>query len=131
MKQYIRSLIIKDICQNIFLITPNADELSHLVNASNWKIAGNRLSDYCNVFLKSIGNDDKATDVLFHVGQEYVLEANSIKYEKHGSGCVLSASIVSNLVKGHDLLTSCALAKDYTFKFLKSSTKLIGYHSIA
>ena len=39
---------------------------------------------------------------------------NSIKtLNTHGSGCTLSATIAACLSKGHDLMTSINLAKDY------------------
>jgi hydroxymethylpyrimidine/phosphomethylpyrimidine kinase len=50
--------------------------------------------------------------------------------EKHGSGCVLSSAIVSNLAFGNDLRTACYLAKDYIETYLQSNPTKLGYHHV-
>jgi len=47
-------------------------------------------------------------------------------YPKHGSGCVLSSAIASQLALGFPLLKSCFRAKRFTEKYLGSSKELLG-----
>jgi hydroxymethylpyrimidine/phosphomethylpyrimidine kinase len=50
--------------------------------------------------------------------------------EKHGSGCVLSASITANLAFNQTQKEACENAKTYIEKYLSSTTTLIGYHYV-
>ena len=51
-------------------------------------------------------------------------------FEKHGSGCVLSASIASNLALDQTLHEACLNAKTYIEKYLSSTSTLIGFHYV-
>ncbi|MFH6998448.1 hydroxymethylpyrimidine/phosphomethylpyrimidine kinase [Flavobacterium sp. FlaQc-57] len=50
--------------------------------------------------------------------------------EKHGSGCVLSSAIASNLALDQTLQKACKNAKTYIEKYLSSTSTLIGYHYV-
>ncbi|AWK04249.1 hydroxymethylpyrimidine/phosphomethylpyrimidine kinase [Flavobacterium crocinum] len=50
--------------------------------------------------------------------------------EKHGSGCVLSSAIASNLALNQSLEMACKNAKTYIEKYLSSTSTLIGYHYV-
>ena len=119
------------ILKNIFLITPNMNEIRILTNENNELIAAKELSKYCNVFLKGGHSEkNKGRDYLFTTeGKEFSFRPKEIsEVGKHGSGCVLSSAITANLAKGFNLHRSCLRAKDYTTKFLMSSKTLIGHH---
>jgi len=74
----------------------------------------------------------KGYDYLYTDGKCYELEPNKKDiFEKHGSGCVLSAAIVANLALGFDLKTACIKAKEYVEQFLNSNHSLIGYHHVS
>lgn len=47
---------------------------------------------------------------------------------KHGSGCVLSASIAAHIAQGAGLEEACRKAKQYTERFLNSHPSLLGTH---
>ncbi|MCL5029476.1 MAG: hydroxymethylpyrimidine/phosphomethylpyrimidine kinase [Bacteroidetes bacterium] len=138
------------LARNLFLITPNWDEIQKLYPGKEPLDGAKRLSRHCNVFLKG-GHNIKAPgrDYLFLIdsvnasGKNYI-EAKSngkmnqfsfrpkeiIKYAKHGSGCVLSAAITANLARGWNLHRACLRSKNYITKFLSSSESLLGFHKI-
>ncbi len=136
--------------RNLFLITPNWDEIQKLYRGMDSLEGAKRLSRYCNVFLKG-GHNTKAPgrDYLFLIdlvdaSVKNRLETKNngkmnqfsfrpkeiIKYHKHGSGCVLSAAIAANLARGWSLNRACLRSKDYITKFLSSSEGLLGFHKI-
>ncbi|MBE8725474.1 hydroxymethylpyrimidine/phosphomethylpyrimidine kinase [Flavobacterium hungaricum] len=51
-------------------------------------------------------------------------------YEKHGSGCVLSSAIASNLALNQTIKEACKNAKIYIENYLSSTSSLIGYHYV-
>ena len=121
------------ILKNIFLITPNIDEIRILTDENDEMKAAKELSTYCNVFLKGGHSKEKqGRDYLFTTdGKMFPYKAKEIsKAGKHGSGCVLSSAITSNLANGLSLQRSCLKAKDYVTKFLMSNKTLLGYHKI-
>ena len=134
------------ILKNIFLVTPNIDEIRILTGENDEMKAAKELSNYCNVFLKgghankadvkgqmADGNSQKlGRDFLFTTdGKVFPFKAKEIsKTGKHGSGCVLSSVITANLANGLSLQRACLKAKDYTTKFLMSNKTLLGYHKI-
>ncbi len=120
------------ILKDCFLITPNTDEAKFLTGINNPVEASEILSNYCNVLLK--GGHSKE-----NVGVDYLFMQNEIEkifpsvkkiFPKHGSGCVLSSAIVSNLALGYDLVTSCHNAKKYVENFLTSNTSKLGIHYV-
>jgi hydroxymethylpyrimidine/phosphomethylpyrimidine kinase len=130
------------ICKNIFLITPNMDEIRILTGEQDVIKAAKELSKYCNVFLKGghtpLSNSPPkeerglGRDYLFTIdGKVFSFRPKKISETgKHGSGCVLSSAITANLAIGNDLQRSCLKGKDYVTKFLFSTKTLLGYHKI-
>ena len=57
------------------------------------------------------------------------IESQRLESEKHGTGCVLSSAIASNLANDMSLYVACVEAKQYVFKFLQSDPGLLGQHS--
>lgn len=71
------------------------------------------------------------TDYLFEQGIVHELKPSAPKiHQKHGSGCVLSASATAYLAKGSTLLNACTQAKQYIEHFLNSNNTLLGYHKL-
>ena len=112
------------------LITPNYLEMCSLSNGADVKTTAADWSVYCPVLLKGGHNDAEiGTDYLYSRTGVYRFDAGvATVSEKHGSGCVLSASITAHLALGHDLQNACLLAKKYIERFLNSSTTLLGNH---
>ena len=119
------------ILTQITLITPNYEEIFRLNHFDETaKNKAKKLSQHCAVLLKGGHNSEAlGTDFLFLKKEQTVLSTqNKVPYQKHGSGCVLSAAITANLALGNDLTTSCKTAKIYIEKFINSNNTLLGYH---
>ena len=126
-------LLLKKICKQLYLITPNVPEALSLGTLQDAAENAKHLSQYCNVFLKG-GHAEKKVgyDTLFlKEGKQFSFRPK-IKniFPKHGSGCVLSSAITANLAKGEDLHRACLKAKQYAEKFLSSNKTLLGYHKL-
>jgi hydroxymethylpyrimidine/phosphomethylpyrimidine kinase len=117
--------------KNFSLITPNTDEIKLLTGIDNEMEAAKELTNYCPVLLKG-GHSKKepGTDYLFMKNKIEQLKPYGFDVSpKHGSGCVLSSAIASQLAKGEKTLDACLKAKEYTERFLSSNTTLLGTHN--
>jgi hydroxymethylpyrimidine/phosphomethylpyrimidine kinase len=112
------------------LITPNTEEAQFLAGLNNPVEASRELATYCNVLLKGGHNkEEPGVDYLFmHDKVENIFPTVTEVFPKHGSGCVLSSAIASNLAIGLDLVTSCRNGKKYVERFLSSNQTLLGTH---
>ena len=125
-------LILDQILEKIYLITPNYHEIQQLYSDKNTEETIAHIQSKTNLFLKG-GHDESAIgrDRLFLTenGKQYTLNPKQKECsEKHGSGCVLSSAITSYLALGFPLLKACYRAKRYTEKFLTSNKTLLGTH---
>lgn len=126
-------MLWKEVLQEIYLLTPNYHEALLLSGKDNGHDAAVTLAAHCAVLLKGghrtgrLGMDslffDAATILDIPAGRDTV-------FQKHGSGCVLSAAITAQLAAGSSLAAACITAKHYTEKFLASHSSLLGYHFI-
>lgn len=121
---------LKKVLEKIYLITPNLLELEAIANGKNKEKILKMMAERCHVLLKGGHSQTaKGTDYLYYENKVIKLESNRLaNYEKHGSGCVLSAAIVANLSKGYSLVESCQKAKKYMTNFLDSNPTLLGDH---
>ena len=124
LKIELNKIQLKKILSSIDLITPNTEEF----NKIGWET-----SAYNCALLKKGGHAKGkfAEDILFINGREKK-KFRSIRksgMEKHGSGCVLSAAIVSGLARGDSLIQCVSNAKKYINHFLISNSTLSGYHN--
>jgi len=120
------------VLEKCFLITPNTNEVKFMTGINNPMEAAEELSGFCNVLLKGGHNqEDPGVDYLFIGGKvEKILPSGENISPKHGSGCVLSSAIASNLALGDDLVTACRKAKKYVEKFLAGNPSLLGVHHV-
>jgi hydroxymethylpyrimidine/phosphomethylpyrimidine kinase len=120
------------VLEKCFLITPNINEVTFLAGTDNPVAASQLLATYCNVLLKGgHSKDEPGVDYLFMQEKvEKIFPTREDVFPKHGSGCVLSSAIASNLVAGHNLLASCQKAKTYVEQFLSSNQTLLGTHYV-
>ncbi len=129
--------LLLEICRKIYLITPNLNEIAILVPDTEADEAGRYLSQFCNVLIKGGHSADQfSTDTLYQSGEIRDTSAEVIGFRaeklpsvsKRGTGCVLSAAILSNLALCNGLTESCRKAKDYIGQYLLSGPGLIGNH---
>lgn len=122
-----------EILQQIVLITPNYSEIKHFNREEkNAQKIGKFYSDHCSILLKGGHNSDEiGVDYLYcqNTTHKY-LPKNDNCFEKHGSGCVLSAAITANLALGQNLKMACENAKKYTENYLLSNSTKLGFHHV-
>lgn len=123
--------VLMQICEEVYLITPNLLEIKVLVPDKKPEEGASELNKFCNILLKG-GHAEgrKAIDILYEQGNTYRFEAEKIDSFKHGTGCVLSAAILTNLAKGYELADACREGKEYVTDYLKSHESLLGYHYV-
>ncbi|WP_289664863.1 hydroxymethylpyrimidine/phosphomethylpyrimidine kinase [Flavobacterium panacagri] len=120
------------ILSKIDLITPNYKEIEQLfpdfIKDNPW--IENEISTA--ILLKGGHNlNEVGKDQLFLKNKIIDLFASEKDCtEKHGSGCVLSSAIASNLALNQTLEMACKNAKTYIEKYLSSTSTLIGYHNV-
>ncbi len=127
----------KQLFKHTYLLTPNIPEAEtltglHIETLEDLETAALMLYDMGvkNVLLKgghlklSMGLP-LGTDVLFDGKKFYLFNSNYIATKNtHGIGCVLSASITSNLALGLNLIHSINKAKQYVVKSLKKTVNI-------
>lgn len=123
---------IYDILKQIYIITPNWDEVMLLTGQNEAQKGAQMLSKYIHVYLKGGHSaENPGKDYLYTKDQKiYPFRPQNKKevFPKHGSGCVLSSALTSYLSNGYPLLRACLNAKQYTARFLESQPTLFGYH---
>lgn len=126
----IDDIVLENILQQVYLITPNSLEVCRLAGVKEAKQAAALLSRYCNVYLKG-GHlaEDKGTDFLYQKSTALAfLPSHNNLPQKHGSGCILSSAIAANIALGSGLETACREAKQYIEIILNSNPNLLAYH---
>lgn len=126
--------LLKEVLKDVYLITPNWDEVK-ILSGSNESIDGAKeLSSLTKVYLKGGHNpNDLGKDYLFEKEEQKTFNpkiTNKSLYAKHGSGCVLSSAIAANLNQGYTLQKSILKSKRYIEGFLGSNKSLIGRHRL-
>ncbi|MDQ6470543.1 hydroxymethylpyrimidine/phosphomethylpyrimidine kinase [Flavobacterium sp. LHD-80] len=125
-------LDLSKILSKIDLITPNYIEIEKLLPGFTkdhlW--IENEISTA--ILLKGGHNlNEVGKDQLFLKNKIIDLfPTNKNCSEKHGSGCVLSSAIASNLALNQTIEAACQNAKTYIEKYLSSTSTLIGYHYV-
>ncbi|KRD10823.1 hydroxymethylpyrimidine/phosphomethylpyrimidine kinase [Flavobacterium sp. Root901] len=124
---------LNKILSKIDLITPNYNEIEILFPGFISKDIRLENEIPVDILLKG-GHNQPAigTDRLFLQNEVLDLFPTDKKcFEKHGSGCVLSAAIASNLSLNQSIKEACTNAKIYIEKYLTSTSTLIGYHYVS
>lgn len=122
----------EEVLDKIYLLTPNYIEIEKLYDDKTIKETIEHIRTKTNLLLKGGHIENNVgKDQLFTVeGKEFTLQPkNKNASEKHGSGCVLSSAITTQLALGFPLLKACFRAKRYTEKVLSSNKTLLGYHN--
>ncbi len=114
----------------INLITPNIPEYEFLFGTEQAQAIVNDLE--CAILVKG-GHSDKdvVCDQLYQMNKDCVsVVSKKVEgdWQKHGTGCVLSAAICAHLANGYDLKKACTNAHFYVKKFIASHESLLGFH---
>ncbi len=121
------------ILNRLYLITPNSDELRYLFGEP---VNPEVLQQLCRQFQLHIlwkgGHNDEilSTDRLITPDAIHTFSVQRGKYEKHGTGCILSAALMAALAHGDPLATACSKAQLYVSQLINSNHSKLGYHSI-
>jgi len=125
--------IFEKVLEKCDFITPNYDEIQALFPDKTIAQTIRYMMEKTNIYLKGGHSiDNKGWDNVYYnntVTLSIPPRTKHVIYEKHGSGCVLSSALASNLLWTTDIKVACENAKYYTEAFLNSTTSLLGQHS--
>ncbi|KFF06880.1 hydroxymethylpyrimidine/phosphomethylpyrimidine kinase [Flavobacterium reichenbachii] len=125
-------LDLKKVLSKLDLITPNYHEIEILFPGFISQNLFKETNISTPILLKG-GHNEKSigTDRLFLKDEILEIFPTEKKcFEKHGSGCVLSSAIASNLAFNQTIEEACKNAKIYIENYLSSTPTLIGYHYV-
>lgn len=123
---------LEHIWKSCFMVTPNFEEIHALFPNQKIDETLQNMSLYTKVYLKGGHRmDKKGWDDVYHQGENILTipPCSHKVFEKHGSGCVLSSALASNLALGKPLEKACKDAKYFTEQFLNSHESLLGIHN--
>ena len=119
------------ILEKVYLITPNFEEIQNLYPEKSIEETIQIIREKTNIYLKGGHRINQVgLDQLFYdkIVQLNILPGDFKVFPKHGSGCVLSSAIASNLALGFNLQDASELGKKYIEQFLSSNETLLGDH---
>lgn len=120
------------VLSHCYIITPNYEEIIALYPEKSIEDTVAYISARTNIYLKGgHRTDKKGWDILYYqkLVQLNIPPLAQMVHDKHGSGCVLSASLASAVALGFSIEEAALHAKKYTEAFLNSETGLLGLHS--
>lgn len=111
------------------LITPNSEEYERLFPQTDPR----KLSRDWGIHLlikggHTTGRDGVVTDQLFTPTGMYEFSVPRSTRGKHGTGCILSASIAACLALGMDAVEACAISQLYVARYIDSAEGRLGSH---
>ncbi len=124
--------LLDKIWEACYIITPNYDEIKSLYPKLSIEETIEHISGFTKIYLKGGHREEKkGWDVLYHCGiVQTNIEPNATTvFQKHGSGCVLSSSLASNIALDIALEDASKNSKYYTETFLNSNKSLLGVHN--
>jgi len=124
--------ILEKVLENCFFITPNYNEIKELFPNKTIEETIDFISEKTNIYLKGgHRTDKKGLDEVYYskIVKLNIPPTTKEVSEKHGSGCILSATLASNFVAEISLEDACKQAKLYSEQFLNSDHSLLGIHT--
>ncbi|WP_439184651.1 hydroxymethylpyrimidine/phosphomethylpyrimidine kinase [Carboxylicivirga taeanensis] len=126
--QSIRPLI----SEQVHLLTPNIPEYQQLFDTTHPLELAKELKTA--ILIKGgHATGDTVRDSLYSYQQEAGTQIQSQKvigdWQKHGTGCILSAAIAAEIAHGSSLEAACHSAHFYVKKIISSNSTLLGYHN--
>jgi hydroxymethylpyrimidine/phosphomethylpyrimidine kinase len=113
-------------------ITPYYEEIKELFPKKTIEKTIEFISQRTNVYLKGGHNlAKKGWDEVYYSKTEKlsIPPTADIVFDKHGSGCVLSAALAANFALDNSVENACMNAKSCTEQFLNSNSFLLGTHN--
>ena len=130
---HISKELLYSVLRKVYLVTPNWEEYKILFKGINPDYICKEIleNSLCKILVKGgHKGGNNSMDILYSQSQMRSFDEKRIEdHDKHGTGCVLSSAITSNLAKGKDLISAIKLGKGYVTGFIKSSNMLLGYHN--
>ncbi|TCI92600.1 hydroxymethylpyrimidine/phosphomethylpyrimidine kinase [Tenacibaculum sp. M341] len=123
--------VFEEVLNQCDFITPNYIEIQNLFPEKNIEETIEFIAQKTNVYLKGGHREDKkGWDEVYHskIVQLNIPPVADKVFDKHGSGCVLSSALASNLALDFSLEDACFNTKKYTESFLNSNESLLGEH---
>lgn len=120
-----------EIMRNIFLLTPNTEEMHALFGTT---VTKEELQQICKKYGTHIlwkgGHNEgsKSTDLLISEKECKAFTLLKSRYKKHGTGCILSSALASYLAQGETLADACNRAQVYVSQIIESNESLLGFH---
>ncbi len=124
--------VLEKVLEHCYFITPNYDEIKGLFPEKDIEETIEFIADKTNLYLKGGHREDKkGWDAVYYskIVQLNIPPIAETVFQKHGSGCVLSSALASNLIHEIPLEDACKNVKMYVEKFLNSNESLLGTHS--
>ena len=121
----------EEVLKNCDFITPNYEEIEALFPEKSIEDTIDFISERTNIYLKGgHRTDKKGWDEVYYskIVKLNIPPIAETVFQKHGSGCVLSSALASNLEKGMNIEDACKNVKWYTEQFLNSNKSLLGTH---
>ena len=121
---------LAEVLSKVDYITPNWNEIKQLSGNNDSLQGAHALAEFTQVYLKGGHNEgDLGKDYLFNENGKRSFNPKAGKYfEKHGSGCVFSSALISNLLRGYPTQKAVLKSKRYIEEFLKSDSSKLGKH---
>lgn len=123
--------VLDDLWRQCYFVTPNYNEIQDLYPEKTIEETLEYMSSFTNIYLKGGHRKEKKgwDEVYQDQMKKLSIPPNATQiFDKHGSGCVLSSALASNIALGIDLEAACKQAKYYTEQFLNSHSSLLGRH---
>ena len=123
---------LEKVVEDCDFVTPNYNEIKELFPNKNIEETIDFIAQKTNIYLKGgHRSDKKGWDEVYYnkIVQLNIPPIADKIFDKHGSGCVVSAALASNLAKNIDLEDACKNVKHYTEQFLNSNESLLGTHN--
>lgn len=123
--------LLHKILQGCSLVTPNYPEAKQLFGTLSLEVLQQSAQAHQVAILLKGGHapDDQlfATDLLMRPERVPTpLSVSRTPYEKHGTGCALSAAIATHLAQGYPLVEACRLSQLYVDNLRRSARGALG-----
>lgn len=126
-------VLLDSVLKRLYLITPNTVELRELFGTEDPDSLQDIAGKYrLNILWKGGHNEGKeVTDCLITPSDISRFTVSRSRYGKHGTGCILSAALVSALAQGKSLEEACNQAQLYVAKAIISNNSELSFHYLS